>query len=176
MYAPGVLASRLSLDFRGAPRALVLRVVPALLGGCILGLHEQLDVILALPVVLEVLEYLTDQLRVVPLIQKLLLDRAVVLLGHQLLSLLYIFEGLDPDALFIFYPLVVELLLDQTFDSVLHLIGPEVLDNKIFKYLNDRFLPAHGLELRVDLGRHFLEVRQDLLGDNGPQALLKEAA
>ena len=126
--------------------------------------------------VLEVLEYLTDQLGVVPLIHKLILDRAVVLLGYQLLSLLYDFEGLDQNALFIFHPLVVKLLLDQTFDSVLHLIRPEVLDNKIFKYLNDRFLPSHGLELRVDLGRHFLEVRQDLIGDNGPQALLKEAA
>lgn len=125
---------------------------------------------------LEVLEDLTDQLRVVPLIQQLLLDRALVLLRDQLLSLLYVFEGLDPDALFIFHPLVVELLLDQTFDSVLHFIGPEVLDNKIFKDLSDRFMPTHGLELRVDLGGHFLEVRQDLLGDNGAQALLKEAA
>ncbi len=67
-------------------------------------------------------------------------------------------------------------MLDQNFDTVLHLIRPEVFDNKVFKYLNDRFLPAHGLELRVDFGGHFLEVRQDLFGDNGSQALLKETA
>ncbi len=69
MYAPGVLPSGLSFDFRGAPTALTLRVVPALLGGNILGLHEQLDVVLALPVLLEVLEDFPDQFCVVPLIQ-----------------------------------------------------------------------------------------------------------
>ena len=123
MNAPRLL-SGLPLDFRGTSAALALRLVPALLRSSVLGLHEQLHVVLALPVLLEVLEDLPDQLRVVPLIQKLLLDRAVVLLGDQLLPLLYVFEGFDPDAFFVFHPLVVELLLNQRFDSYLDLIRP----------------------------------------------------
>ena len=51
-----------------------------------------------------------------------------------------------------------------------------MLDYKVLEYLDDGFLPAHGLELRVDLGGHFLEMGKDLLGDYCPQALLKESA